>query len=51
MEMLKSSSDVGILYTLNCAGFTENNGFINPEHGEYGAALGIIKDIHLSLYE
>ena len=42
-------SDAGIYNLLSEHGFLENNSFDKPEYEEYGLALGIIKDIHLSL--
>lgn len=49
LGLMKESSDECLFYAFKYEGFTENNNFIKPSHGEYGLTLGIIKDIHLSL--
>ncbi len=49
LDDFKEHSDMGIYQTIKDFGCTENNEFLKPEYEEYGLALGIIKDIHLSL--
>lgn len=44
-------SNDGLYNAFKQAGFIENNNFLKPETPEYGYALGIIKDIHLSLLD